>query len=93
MTNDKHVPLYPNSLWLKESEATNMPAHSGEDTAEVTITGAGAAGITAAYYLAKAGTKVVLLEAGRVLEGTTGNTTAKISSQHGMVYDLSLIHI
>lgn len=87
MTNDKRVPLYPNSLWLKESESTHMPAHSGEDTAEVTITGAGAAGITAAYYLAKAGTKVVLLEAGRVLEGTTGNTTAKISSQHGMVYD------
>jgi glycine/D-amino acid oxidase-like deaminating enzyme/nitrite reductase/ring-hydroxylating ferredoxin subunit len=43
-------------------------------------------GITTAYLLTQAGLKVVLAEAGRILQGTTGHTTAKITSQHELIY-------
>jgi glycine/D-amino acid oxidase-like deaminating enzyme len=54
--------------------------------ADVVVIGAGIVGVTTALLLAEAGVRVVLLEAGRVGHGVTGHTTAKISSQHGLVY-------
>ena len=56
------------------------------------IVGAGITGITAAYLLSKEGLKVALLEAGSVLNGTTGHTTAKLTAQHGIIYDELINH-
>ncbi|MNP63803.1 hypothetical protein D3C76_1592440 [compost metagenome] len=36
--------------------------------------------------------RVVVLEAGKVLDGTTGHTTAKVSAQHGVIFDELLHH-
>ena len=49
-------------------------------------------GITAAYLLSKQGLKVCLIDAGLLLNGTTGHTTAKITAQHGMIYDEFISH-
>ncbi|MFQ9681635.1 MAG: hypothetical protein ACLRZH_17425 [Ruthenibacterium lactatiformans] len=38
-------------------------------------------------FLRQAGVDCVLAEADRLCAGATGNTTAKITSQHGLVYD------
>lgn len=54
--------------------------------ADVVVVGAGMAGILTAYFLQKAGKKVVVVEADRIASGQTKNTTAKITSQHGMIY-------
>lgn len=40
-----------------------------------------------AYMLEQAGVKYILVEADRICNGITKNTTAKITSQHGFVYD------
>lgn len=45
------------------------------------------AGILCAHFLRQAGVDCVLAEADRLCAGATGNTTAKITSQHGLVYD------
>lgn len=55
--------------------------------ADVCIIGGGLTGITTAYYLSKTNLKVTLLERDKLCEKTTGNSTAKITSQHGLFYD------
>ncbi len=54
---------------------------------DVCIVGGGIFGVSCAYYLSKAGLKVIVLEKDRLGSKTTGNTTAKITSQHGLFYD------
>ncbi|MDD2649094.1 MAG: FAD-binding oxidoreductase [Eubacteriales bacterium] len=55
--------------------------------ADVAVIGAGMAGILTAHRLSEAGARVVVLEAKRVAGGQTRRTTAKLTSQHGMIYD------
>ncbi|MDM5361461.1 hypothetical protein [Peribacillus sp. ACCC06369] len=43
--------------------------------------------MTSAYLLVKQGVKVTLIETGEIFTGTTGHTTAKITVQHGLIYD------
>ena len=65
----------------------------GEDTiAEVAVVGGGIAGILTARFLTDAGFDVILLEANRLCSGQTGNTTAKITVQHGFCYADILKH-
>ncbi|WP_082233230.1 FAD-dependent oxidoreductase [Halobacillus massiliensis] len=73
------------SLW-RTTEITSFPKLDKDIQTEVTVVGGGITGTTTAYMLVKQGFDVVLLEAGRLVEGTTGYTTAKISSQHDLIY-------
>ena len=66
----------------KKEELTEKRSHW-----DVIIVGAGMAGILTAYYLSKQGKSVLVLEAGKIASGQTENTTAKITSQHGLKYD------
>lgn len=74
------------SLWL-ENRSTRFPELSDEQTTSTIVVGGGLAGLTTAYYLAKANHKVILLEAKTIGAGTSGHTTAHVTSQHGMIYD------
>lgn len=58
----------------------------GDLAADVAVIGAGLAGILTAYYLSQAGKQVIVLEADRIGSGQTQGTTAKITSQHGLIY-------
>jgi glycine/D-amino acid oxidase-like deaminating enzyme/nitrite reductase/ring-hydroxylating ferredoxin subunit len=53
---------------------------------DVAIIGAGIVGIATAYALRDSGKSVALIEAREVLNDVTGNTTGKLTSQHGLVY-------
>ena len=59
------------SLWLDGLERTYPPLE-GDATADVAIVGGGIAGIASAYFLAKAGASVVVLEARGVAEAASG---------------------
>ena len=73
--------------WLASIKKTDYPALEENISVDVAIIGGGIVGVTTAYLLKNKGLKVAVLEANKILHGTTGHTTAKITSQHGLIYD------
>jgi glycine/D-amino acid oxidase-like deaminating enzyme/nitrite reductase/ring-hydroxylating ferredoxin subunit len=79
--------LASQSLWIADTPGTAAPVLQEDVRCEVAVVGGGVCGIAAADRLAEAGRDVRVLEAGRLVQGVTGHTTAKLTSQHGLVYD------
>ncbi len=75
------------SLWGKTWEQPSFPALDGDMSTDVLIIGGGMAGVLCAYQLHCAGVPYVLVESETIGSGITKNTTAKITSQHGLIYD------
>lgn len=76
----------PRSFWVASTPFSAYPGIEENLNVDVAIVGGGIVGITAAYLLKKKGVRVAVIEAGRILQGTTGHTTAKITSQHALIY-------
>ncbi|MBP1996308.1 FAD-dependent oxidoreductase [Paenibacillus eucommiae] len=83
----KELPQFPEPYWRASTNLPSFPKLDQHITVDTAVVGGGISGITTAYLLAKAGVKVALLEAGNILNGTTGHTTAKITAQHDIIYD------
>jgi len=76
------------SLWLDTTPQTSYPPlDDSAETPDVLVVGGGIAGILTAWHLSQAGLKVSIVEKSRIIENTTGNTTAKLTSQHNLIYD------
>lgn len=75
------------SLWLNTVSLPTFKKINGNIKTDVLIIGGGICGILCAYFLREAGIDCVLVEKQRIAQGTTGYTTAKITSQHGLIYD------
>src|SRR4051812_18295697 len=86
-TASSGLPGEPVSLWLATTPETNFSALTNDASVDVAIIGGGIAGVTTALLLKQAGASVAIIEAGRIAESVTGNTTAKVTSQHGLIYD------
>jgi len=74
------------SLWEREVALPSFVPLSGERKTDVLIIGGGLTGVLCAYFLQMAGVDYCLVEADEVGSGVTGLTTAKITVQHGLVY-------
>ena len=74
------------SLWLNENNLPQFPALCGERKTDVLIIGGGLCGILCALEMQKLGVNYILLEADRICRKTSGNTTAKITSHHSLIY-------
>lgn len=76
-----------NSLWTETAKLPEFPKLENDIKTDVLIIGGGIAGILCAYMLKHAGVDYTLVEAKRICSGITKNTTAKITSQHGLIYN------
>ena len=74
------------SVWSETVKLPQFPSQNDDIKTDVLIIGGGIAGILTAYFLQQNGVDYVLVEKGRICSGTTQNTTAKITVQHGLVY-------
>ena len=74
------------SLWFEGRDRDPSPPLDRDIGVDVAVVGAGIVGLTTALLLEREGLKVALLEMRGVAAGATGNTTAKLSSLHGLAY-------
>lgn len=74
------------SIWSREILISERKPLKSDRKAEVAVIGAGMAGLLTAFFLMEKGIEVIVLEADRIGGGQTKNTTAKITSQHGLFY-------
>ncbi len=74
------------SYWHLTQRPVEYPKLEKDLETDVLIVGGGISGVTAAYCLTQRGIKPVLIEAQTLCSGTTGNTTGKMTIQHGIIY-------
>lgn len=67
------------SVWM-DTPVADAPPLDRDERADVVVVGAGLAGLSTAYELAKVGRSVVVLDAGPIGGGMTARTTGHISS-------------
>ncbi len=77
----------PLPFWIASTPQTDYSSLEQDISVDAVVVGGGMAGITTALLLKREGLKVAVLDAGRIIQGTSAHTTAKITSQHALIYD------
>lgn len=75
-----------NSIWTDAVQCPIFPRLKKDLKTDVLIIGGGMAGVLCAHRLQQAGVDYALIEADTIGCGVTRNTTAKLTSQHGLCY-------
>ncbi len=78
------------SIWADSLQLPSFEPIQRDIKTDVLIIGGGISGILCAFLLQKEGVNCVLVEAEKICGGITRNTTAKITLQHGLIYDYLL---
>lgn len=74
------------SIWTADRQQPHFPKLLEDKQTDVLVIGGGMTGILCTYLLRQAGIDCILLEAKEIGSGTTHNTTAKLTVQHGLLY-------
>lgn len=74
------------SIWEAQAQLPQFEPLIGDQKTDVLIIGGGLCGLLCAYFLQQAGVEYILVEGNRIASGITKNTTAKITAQHGLIY-------
>jgi glycine/D-amino acid oxidase-like deaminating enzyme/nitrite reductase/ring-hydroxylating ferredoxin subunit len=80
------LPGKSGSCWVASVKGESYPKLDRSLHAETVIIGGGIVGLTAALRLCEAGRQVIVLEGLRVGGQVTGRSTAKITTQHALIY-------
>jgi glycine/D-amino acid oxidase-like deaminating enzyme/nitrite reductase/ring-hydroxylating ferredoxin subunit len=74
------------SCWSDRAPPTDYPQLTASLHADVLVIGGGIVGLTTALRLLELGKSVIVLEARRIGRQVTGRSTAKITTQHSLIY-------
>ena len=74
------------SIWEWDVPMPRFPRLEGDLKTDVLVVGGGLAGLLCAWNLNRAGVDCTLIEENMLMHGVSGRTTAKITSQHGLIY-------
>jgi glycine/D-amino acid oxidase-like deaminating enzyme/nitrite reductase/ring-hydroxylating ferredoxin subunit len=74
------------SFWLATTETTAIAKLTEDLSVDVAVIGGGITGLSAAWELQSRGRRVAVLDAGRIVAGASGHTTAKLTSLHTDAY-------
>ena len=81
------------SVWMQTATLPDFPPLKADERADVCIVGAGISGLTTAYFCAKAGKSVVVLDDGPIVSGETERTTAHlVTALDDRFYELERLH-
>lgn len=75
------------SIWTKNKEIPTYPSLDENILTDTIVIGGGMCGILTAFMLSMEGHEVVLFEKDRIFSGQSGRTTAKLTLQHGCIYN------
>lgn len=75
------------SIWSESCKLYERASLDRNIKADIAVIGAGMAGILTAFMLKECGFDVVVIEANEIAGGATKNTSAKITSQHRLIYN------
>lgn len=76
-----------NSIWENGVQMPRFPQLSTDLHTDVLIIGGGIAGLLCGWSLSNSGINCVLIEENRLMQGVSGRTTAKLTAQHGRIYE------
>jgi len=81
------------SVWMATADMPELPRVTQDMRTNVCIVGAGIAGMTTAYMLARAGRAVIVIDDGPVGGGETGRTTAHLTAAlDDRYYEIEKLH-
>lgn len=75
------------SLWVERTTLPRFERLKQDAKTDVLVIGGGITGLLCAFLLERAGVDYMLAEASTICSGVTKNTTAKLTVQHGLIYD------
>lgn len=76
----------PESCWVATAPEANLPKLTQTLDCEVAVVGGGIVGLSTALALCKQGKSPIVLEARQIGRQVTGRSTAKITTQHSLIY-------
>ncbi|MGH9901594.1 MAG: FAD-dependent oxidoreductase, partial [Pyrinomonadaceae bacterium] len=81
------------SVWMRTAEVPSASSLTQDARADVCVVGAGIAGMTTAYLLAREGKSVVVIDDGPLAGGETSRTTAHlVNALDDRYYELERLH-
>src|SRR3989454_8925082 len=81
------------SIWMATEKMPSQPTLKEDSRANACVVGAGIAGMTTAYLLAREGKSVVVLDDGPIGGGMTGRTTAHlVTALDDRYFELERLH-
>lgn len=74
------------SIWEIDTQISKRSKLNTDIECDILIIGAGLAGTLIGYFLSKENKDVVIIDKDRIGNGTSKNTTGKITAQHNLIY-------